>query len=409
MNKICLVSVEKECKSNSALSSQLIRYFIENNCVVIKNIHEADIIVVNTCGFNKEHEDFTVHILTHVLKKCRNGSKVISVGCLNKINREIVNRTSQNIAIINNFSELDLLINAKKPFNYVDHYYYDKSLFNHIVYFSRLYNNILGKILVNIIIRNSKKYPLTHMSQILDEEFCINKIYVQIGSGCLNNCSYCVIKKAKGSAISRSISAILSDIKKVYKRGMVLNLVADDCGSYGFDIGENIFSLLKAIGQEFPGMPIEFCYINPTWLEKYPNEYLKIFKNYNVNSVNIPLQSGSDRIIKLMNRKYIVKNILNIIEKIKVISPNTMIWGHFIVDYPSEKWKDFYLTLRASKFFHSCDFFCYSVKSDEAKISNTGWFNLKLAILNISNLLIPFKILFSNHHRVKDKVVNNIL
>lgn len=403
MHKICLVSVEKECKSNSAFSSQLIRYFIENKCAVIKDICEADIIVVNTCGFNKDHEDFTIHILKHVVRTCRKGAKVISVGCLNKINREIVNQTSQNIEIINNFSDLDLLINADKPFNYVDNYYYDKSLFNHVVFFSRLRNKKFGKILVNMIIRNNKKYPLTHMNQILDEEFCTNKAYVKIGSGCLNNCSYCLIKKAKGAAISRSIPDILSDIKKVYKKGMVLNLVADDCGSYGFDIGENIFSLLKAIGQRFSGMPIEFCYINPMWLEKYPNEYLEIFKNYNINSVNIPLQSGSDRIIKLMNRKYVVGNILNIIGRIKIVSPNTMIWGHFIVDYPSETWKDFYLTLHAFKSFHYCDFFSYSAKDDNDKTCGIGWFNLKIAILDIINFFIPFKILFSNYRRVKEQ------
>jgi len=407
MLKICLVTVEKECKSNSALSSQLVRYFIENKCLVIKNIYEADIVVVNTCGFNKEHEESTAHILMYVLKECGNRAKVISVGCINKINSEIVGQVSQNIEIINSYMELDSLINAIKPFHYVDNYYYDKNLFNQIVYFSGFRRKKFGKVLINKIIKNSKRYLLTHMHQILDEEFCINKAYIQIGSGCLNNCSYCVIKKARGDAVSRRIPAILSDIKKVYKKGMVLNLVADDCGSYGFDIGENIFNLLKAINQEFPRTLIDFCYVNPMWLEKYPNEYLEIFRNYNINSINISLQSGSDRIIKLMNRKYAVENILNIIDKIKIISPNTMIWGHFIVDYPAETWKDFYLSLRASQFFHSCCIFSYSVKNDKAKTYSIGWFNLKMVIFNICNLLIPFKILFSNIRRANKTIAAN--
>jgi tRNA A37 methylthiotransferase MiaB len=326
----------------------------------------------------------------------------VSVGCLNKINRETLEGVSQNISVIASMTEFDSLINANIPFNRINNYCYDKNLFDQLVYFSHWLRVPIGKLFSNWVIKNNKKYSLTHMSQIIDEFFFTNKAYVQIGSGCLNNCSYCVIKKARGNAVSRSIAEILSDIRKVYKKGMVLNLVADDCGSYGFDIGENIFNLLSVIGKEFHGIAVELCYVNPTWLEKYPDEYLEIFKNFIINSINIPLQSGSDRIVQLMNRKYAVKNILSIIGKIKMISPNTMIWGNFIVDYPTETWKEFYLTLKASMHFHHYDTFIYSPQIDEERLKEKNiklknvisCFNLKKMIARINSLIMPFRILF---------------
>jgi len=69
-----------------------------------------------------------------------------------------------------------------------------------------------------------------------------NKMLVEVSKGCIGNCYYCAIKKAKGDLKSRSIDAIISDIRSIYDPSKTLFLVADDCSSYGLDIGTNIFT-----------------------------------------------------------------------------------------------------------------------------------------------------------------------
>jgi threonylcarbamoyladenosine tRNA methylthiotransferase MtaB len=192
------------------------------------------------------------------------------------------------------------------------------------------------------------------ISKILDELEQRRRKYVQIGSGCVNNCHYCAIKLAKGEPVSRPVDHILNDIRNSYRDGNVLSLVADDCGSYGVDTGESLFSLIHRISREFPGIPIDCSYLNPVWIEQNPLEYLELFKTANINTINLSLQSGSNRIIHRMNRRYNVENVLKTAEQIKKVSPGTFLWTHFITGYPSETWGDFTQSVRASKYF---DFF----------------------------------------------------
>ena len=100
--------------------------------------------------------------------------------------------------------------------------------------------------------------------------------------------------------------------------------------------------------------------INPYWLEKYPDEYIKLFSECNIRYVTIPLQSGSNRILKDMNRIYDVNKILNITKKIKKISPKTAVYAHFIICYPNEKFIDFLKSIYCSLFFDVSLVFVYS-------------------------------------------------
>lgn len=389
MNKLALISSQCICKSNSILSSRLAKYFTQNGFVITKEVKEADLIVINTCGFREKELNYTKVILANVINNRSAASRIIAVGCLNKIKREVLENTFNGIVVLDNLFEFDSLIKAQKSFNTFKSSYFDNSLFTQIKcskdHFS--FKRRLSR-LVNSIIIKGRQTPACFelIRKIIDQADYSRKFFVQIGTGCIGNCSYCVIKKARGDVVSRPISDILSDIKEGYKEGMVLNLVADDCGSYGVDRQDNIFNLLQKINEEFPKISIDFCYLNPSWLEKYPKEYLEMFKKFNINSINITLQSGSDRIIKLMNRNYKIENILRVINKIKQISPSTMLWSHFIVDFPSETWQDFLLTLKSTKPFHFYFCFIYSsptVSGKNKKLTDIIRQTLKAMIMEL--------------------------
>lgn len=374
--QLLLISVAGNCKSNSILSSRLIRYFRANDYEVTNDSMKADVIVINTCGFLKDKVLSSRNIIGRVLKKRNTSSRVISVGCLNRIDRSVLEAMAPDLMLIDDLSRLDTLLSAKVPYLSLKSSYFDKSLFDNVRWdYSKLLTFIKKIYFKTTYTFSSSKDHQTvcreRLKKVYQEDKFENKLYVEIGTGCLSNCSYCVIKKARGDVRSRSIREILGDIKANYKSGQVLNLVADDCGSYGIDIGGNIFGLIDAINGEFPDVPIDICYLNPVWLEKHPGEYLDMFRKSRIYSVNISMQSGSDRIIKLMNRNYKVDSVLGIIEKIRLISPRTLLWSHFIIDHPSETWQDFWLTLKAAKSFHFFHHFNYS-PLDRDRVKNGG-------------------------------------
>lgn len=185
---------------------------------------------------------------------------------------------------------------------------------------------------------------------IFGSDHC-KKILVQISQGCLGNCSYCVIKKAKGNLQSRSIDAIIMDIERMYDPSKTLYLVADDCSCYGLDSGTNLFQLLKIIREKFPVLPIQMNYISPNFLTKFYNEYRKLFQEFSIPFITIPIQSGSNKIIKNMNRHYDTRQIVEIIKELKQISPRTYFEGHFIIGYPGETFVDYLKSLFTTQYF----------------------------------------------------------
>ena len=178
-----------------------------------------------------------------------------------------------------------------------------------------------------------------------------NNIYIEISKGCTGQCNYCLVKKAKGSLKSREINKILGDIKDLYDSSKELFLVADDCGCYGVDNGNTIIQLLDTIHEKFPDLGLKINYIDPGYFLKYSKEFLRIFKNMKISLVMIPLQSGSQNVLRKMNRIYDVVRVLDVLSKVRNNSPETIINAHFIVGHPGETWRDYAKTLSAARYF----------------------------------------------------------
>ena len=363
VKKVFLVSSSAKCKPNSVISARILKFFESNEYQLARDVRDANLVFVNTCACTQMLEDKTINLFRDIYKEKNEQAKVISVGCLNAINRKALEDRFSDLHILQNLSELNSITDTLVLFNNSKTCYYDKHLMDYAScdkHFSVMDRGVI--IAAEILCRAFKttRYPSaesTHLPQILDEIYQTNKACVQISSGCKGHCSYCIIKKAKGDLHSRKIDDILDDIDEMHQEGMIkdntaLNLVADDCACYGMDTGESLFSLVAAIHARFTHVPLEFCYVNPSFIVENTNAYLEMFQNVRINSINIPLQSGSDRIIQLMDRDYAVADVLGFVDQVKKISPHTMIWSHFIVGFPSETWKDFSLSLRSARRFH---------------------------------------------------------
>jgi len=172
---------------------------------------------------------------------------------------------------------------------------------------------------------------------------------IPICRGCLGECSYCAVRHARGILKSRSIEGIAKEFRKGLENGKKeFWLTAQDCGCYGFDIGENLASLLKRLLKEKGNYRIRLGMMNAQHLRKFLPELLEQMKDERVfKFLHLPLQSGNDRILKLMNRKYSVKEWLACVKECRRKFPEISMATDIIVGFPAEAEKEFEGTLKA--------------------------------------------------------------
>jgi tRNA A37 methylthiotransferase MiaB len=251
----------------------------------------------------------------------------------------------------------------------------------------------------------SKKLRFKY-NQILKDVTHENRMFVEISKGCTGKCNYCVIKKAKGDLKSRKINHIIEDIKSIYDPTKTLFLAADDCGCYGSDIGLSLIELINEINKEFPNITIDLNYLNPRIMQDNPEGYVKLFENASFRYVIIPLQNGSNKIIKKMNREYDVKKILKLTDRIKKVAPSSILYAHFILSFPGERTTDFIKTLFAALHYDIPLPFIYTPMKKIAAKSETNWkpnFNDKLRwlmFMALANVVILLRI--SSHQYIPE-------
>lgn len=281
-------------------------FFERNGFWIVDNPEEADFIIITTCAFDKRRENEALSLLEPLIERFASKKQIIVCGCLPKINRDLP-RDKRMIAVgPKELTKFDEIFSAK----------------------IKMEDVYTGK---------------------LNKYFCSDRIgeleygYIQIGQGCVNNCSYCIIKKAKGNIESKAPEQILREFKLGIKSGLrKFFLLADDCGSYGLDIKTNFAKLLNLLcgelGDSFDSLGI--LYFEPNRLIKlYPYIDKKVFKK--IDSLNVPIQTVSVRLLKLMNRNYSIKAVLNILADIKRINPKIDLRTHLIYGFPGESRKDF--------------------------------------------------------------------
>lgn len=185
--------------------------------------------------------------------------------------------------------------------------------------------------------------------------------YVLISQGCLNRCSYCTIRKAKGLVTSRKAPEILGDIKLAAAAGVKeVTLLADDCGSYGADLGTDLAALLSASAAASPAVKIKIYTIYPGALLRLFPKLRPLFAAGRISYINIPIQSGSQRILGLMERRYDVNKVLKIVGEIRKLSPGTWTYTHVILNFPTETNADFMRSLKASLNFNEALYIGYA-------------------------------------------------
>lgn len=172
--------------------------------------------------------------------------------------------------------------------------------------------------------------------------------WVNITYGCNNFCTYCVVPYVRGREISRPMSEILDEVKRLLSDGRYseITLLGQNVNSYGNDLGDgSTFSkLLKEVAQLDGEFRVSFLTSHP---KDFKNEVIDTIAQYDKisKSIHLPIQSGSNSILKAMNRRYTREYYLERIEYLRTKIPNVGVSSDIIVGFPGETEQDFEDTL----------------------------------------------------------------
>jgi threonylcarbamoyladenosine tRNA methylthiotransferase CDKAL1 len=169
---------------------------------------------------------------------------------------------------------------------------------------------------------------------------------VQVAQGCMGKCSYCITRKARGPLRSFPVDEILHQVEAFSRAGTAeIQLTAQDVSAWGHDIGKALPDLLNSIS-DLPGrFRLRVGMMNPATIRGNLEHIVDAFQDDKVfKFVHIPVQSGSDRILKAMNRGYTAEEFEEIIAAFKKRYPSVSIATDVIVGYPGETLQDFYQT-----------------------------------------------------------------
>lgn len=305
------------CKVNTYESEYVINILKEHN-YEIKNFDDVcDIYIINTCTVTNTSDIKSRKMIRNAIKKNPNAC-VVAMGCFIEANKDY------------QIEGLDIVLGNKdksKIVELLDEYFAKKEK---IV---KLYND-----------------PKSQFEDMYITNFPgRTRAFVKIQDGCENFCSYCIIPFVRGKCRSKDPDKVISEINALVKNGyQEVVLTGIHTGNYGVDLDTNFATLLKEI-VKIEGL--KRLRISSIEITELTDEVLEVIKASPiiVDHLHIPLQAGSDEVLKAMNRKYDLAYFFEKIKKIREIRPNISITTDVIVGFPGETPELFEQTIKTCR------------------------------------------------------------
>lgn len=312
--KFTLISLG--CSKNLVDSEQILYLMGEGNFSYVENIEDAELCIINTCGFIEDAKKESIETILNVIDYKNNGNLkyIIVVGCLvQRYYNELKEELTEVDAFLGTTS-FPLILNV-----------------------------------VNGLYLGEKKSFILDAKADLDLSMERNLLtsshyaYIKIAEGCNNRCTYCIIPHLRGNYRSRSIEDIKKEAENLAENGVKeIILIAQDTSKYGIDIykEKKLSKLLETLSNIDKIMWIRFLYTYP---EDIDEKLINVIKR-NVKIVpyfDIPIQHCNDRVLKRMNRRINKKQILEKINLIRNNLENSVIRSTVIVGFPGETHEEF--------------------------------------------------------------------
>lgn len=300
------------CKVNLYESELIISLLKENNYTLVDFNEKADIYIINTCSVTNESDRKDRKIINEARRKNKEAIIVVT-GCYSQINPETINA--------------DIILGNKDKSKIID--------------------------LLEDYIKNKKQIKQIYdLTKVEFEKMNINKFenhtraFVKVQDGCNAFCSYCIIPYARGRIRSKDLNETIEEVTNLVNNGYKeIVLTGIHTGRYGIDKNTNLYELLKKLVQIPKIFRIRLSSIE---INEITDEIIELIKTNDIMAkhLHIPLQSGSDKILTLMNRRYDINYFAKKIETIRKEIPDISITTDLIVGFPNETEEDFKDTIK---------------------------------------------------------------
>ena len=338
------------CAVQRSETYRIALFFKLNGYVETKNVSDAKMLVITTCGVTQDCEDESKDIIKQVLVGAKENATIIVSGCLPNIDKESLKEIADKRIIFIPFTQM--------------------SSFNNLIECSVKIEDVVYNTLSDVHISDGDPRAVNddyrseeELSLWLSNHYHDNRFYdsfkyttrgkylwedkdlfeVKVSSGCAFNCSYCASRIGIGGYVSKPLAKIIKEVEIGIKEGyQKIMLMGDEIGKYGSDIDENLDNLLSNIFCLNGLSQVGIRYIHPNMLLKYQDSIIanisKIF------FICISLQTGSGKNLLQMNREDNIGQVLLVLKKIKEENPFCFIHTQVMVGFPNETDEDFNCT-----------------------------------------------------------------
>ena len=303
------------CKLNYSETSSISREFVKKGYEKVSFDDASDIYVINTCSVTQNADKEFKYLVNKVKRKNPNSS-VVAIGCYAQLKPKKISE----------IPGVDLVLGADKKFDILNYLNLEDQD-----------NNNIHSCEINSVDFFKSSYSLGDRT----------RSFLKVQDGCDYKCTYCTIPQARGKSRSGTIPEILDNVKHLVASGVKeIVLTGVNIGDYGiFDTKTkkretNFYELISNIDLIPDLNRVRISSIEPNLLS---DEIIQFVHNSNsfVKHFHIPLQSGSDKILKLMKRRYLKNLYISRINKIKELMPDCCIGVDVIVGFPGETEEDF--------------------------------------------------------------------
>lgn len=299
------------CKVNAYESEFMKEQLLKSGYDYIDNYKISDIVIINTCSVTNTADNKCKRMIRSVRRE--NSKCILMVcGCTSENNREKLNDLDIDIMIGNN--EKSKVVELIK--NFID----DRTKF--------------------VKFYNTRNVPFENME--IDEFSDMTRAYVKIQDGCNNFCAYCIIPYVRGNIRSKDIDVAYNEIKALVEKGhKEIVFTGINTGAYGCEHGK--YDLVDLIQRISLLEGLERIRISSIEITEITDRLIEEMKNNSklCGHLHVSLQSGSERILKLMDRKYTKAEYEEKINKLRDARPNINLTTDVIVGFPGETEEDF--------------------------------------------------------------------
>ena len=298
------------CKLNFSETSTIARDFIVSGYEKVDFNDAADFYVINTCSVT-ENADKEAKKLIRKAKRNNPLSKIVVMGCYAQLQPNEVAQVEG----------VDLVLGAKEKFDILE-YLNDSTIDT-----------------PSSIIRSDIDFTNTFKPSVsLDER---TRAYLKVQDGCDYTCSFCTIPMARGKSRSGTVSSTIKEVRKIGKSGnKEVVLTGVNIGDFGKRNNQSFMDLIRELDRINEIERIRISSIEPNLITDEIIEFCNSSNKF-MPHFHIPLQSGSNKILRAMRRRYDTKVYRERIKKIKDINPETCIGADVIVGFPGESYEDF--------------------------------------------------------------------